>query len=243
MALELKQQLKLSQQLVMTPQLQQAIKLLQLSRMELVDLVREEMVENLARRGGADRIQFRRFPQDPSIEGRLLSEVAAERRMDPLDLSIELLMVGSPSIVSFNMHEKDIETFMTQPWTMTSSDGDLVPWGEGVPHPRSYGSFPRKIREYVVERGVIDLAFAIRSMTSLPAQVYRIPDRGLIQEGVAADVVVFDLARTREMGTYTDPHQLAEGMVHVFVNGQAAIRDGEFTGVLAGQVLRKELRR
>jgi N-acyl-D-amino-acid deacylase len=204
--------------------------------------IREEMVDNLARRGGADRIQFRRFPQDPSIEGRLLSEVATERRMDPLDLSIELLLVGSPAIVSFNMHEKDIETFMVQPWTMTSSDGDLVPWGEGVPHPRSYGSFPRKIREYVVERGVIDLAFAIRSMTSLPAQVYRIPDRGLIREGMAADIVVFDLARTREKGTFTDPHQLAEGMVHVFVNGQAAIRDGEFTGVLAGKVLRKELR-
>jgi len=113
---------------------------------------------------------------------------------------------------------------------------------EGVPHPRSYGSFPRKIREYVVERGVIDLAFAIRSMTSLPAQVYRIPDRGLLQEGMAADVVIFDLGRVREKGTFTEPHQLAEGMVHVFVNGQAAIRDGEFTGVLAGKVLRKAVR-
>jgi N-acyl-D-amino-acid deacylase len=204
--------------------------------------IREEMVENLARRGGADRIQFRRFPEDPSIEGRLLSDVAAERGMHPLDLSIDLLKIGGPAIVSFNMHEKDIETFMVQPWTMTSSDGDLVPWGEGVPHPRSYGSFPRKIREYVVERGVIDLAFAIRSMTSLPAQVYRIPDRGILREGMAADVVVFDLARVREKGTYTEPHQLAEGMVHVFVNGRAAMRDGEFTGVLAGEVLRKVVR-
>jgi len=79
-------------------------------------------------------------------------------------------------------------------------------------------------------------------MTSLPAQVYRIPDRGLIREGMAADVVVFDLAKTREMGTFTEPHQLAEGMVHVFVNGRAAIRDGEFTGVLAGEVLRKAIR-
>ena len=122
---------------------------------------------------------------------------------------------------------------------MASSDGDLVTWMEGVPHPRSYGSFPRKIREYVLERGVIDLAFAIRSMTSLPAQVYRIPDRGLLREGMAADVVVFDLETTREKGTFTKPHQLAEGMVHVFVNGQAAIRDREFTGVLAGKVLRK----
>jgi len=205
--------------------------------------IREEMVENLARRGGADRIQFRRFAEDPSIEGRLLSEVADERGMDPIDLSIELIKLGGPGIVSFNMHEKDIETFMVQPWTMTSSDGDLVPWMEGVPHPRSYGSFPRKIREYVVERGVVDLPFAIRSMTSLPAQVYRIPDRGQIREGMAADVVVFDLAKTREMGTFTEPHQLAEGMVHVFVNGKAAIRDGAFTGVLAGQVLRKTVRK
>ena len=162
--------------------------------------------------------------------------------MEPLNLAIELIEAGSPGIVSFNMHEKDIETFMAQPWTMTSSDGDLVPWMEGVPHPRSYGSFPRKIREYVVERGIIDLAFAIRSMTSLPAQVYRIPDRGLLRKGMAADVVVFDLEKTREKGTFTEPHQLAEGMVHIFVNGQAAMLDGEFTGVLAGKVLQKEVR-
>jgi N-acyl-D-aspartate/D-glutamate deacylase len=203
--------------------------------------IREEMVKNLARRGGADRIQFRRFREDPSIEGRLLSDVAAERGMDPLDLAIDLFMVGSPAIVSFNMNEKDIATFMVQPWTMTSSDGDLVPWMEGVPHPRSYGAFPRKIRHYVLEEGVIDLPFAIRSMTSLPAQVYRIPDRGLLREGMAADVVVFDLATVRDKATFTEPHQLSEGMVHVFVNGQAAIRDREFTGVLAGKVLQKAL--
>lgn len=203
--------------------------------------IREEMVENLARRGGADRIQFRRFVQDPSIEGRLLSDVAAERGMDPIDQSIEFFKVGSPGIVSFNMHEKDIATFMTQPWTMTSSDGDLVTWMEGVPHPRSYGSFPRKIRHYVLDEDIIGLAFAIRSMTSLPAQVYRIPDRGLLREGMAADVVVFDLETIRDKATFTEPHQLSEGMVHVFVNGQAAIRDREFTGVLAGEVLRKRL--
>jgi N-acyl-D-amino-acid deacylase len=203
--------------------------------------IREEMVENLARRGGADRIQFRRFVQDTSIEGRLLSDVATERGMDPLDLAIEFFKVGSPTIVSFNMHDNDIATFMTQRWTMTSSDGSLVTWMEGVPHPRSYGSFPRKIRHYALDEGIIDLAFAIRSMTSLPAQVYRIPDRGLLREGLAADVVVFDLATIRDKATFTEPHQLSEGMVHVFVNGQAAIMDGEFTGVLAGEVLRKRL--
>lgn len=202
--------------------------------------IRTEMVENLARRGGAERIQLHGLREDPSIAGRLLSDVAAERGMDPIDLSIEFFRTGSPGIVSFNMHEKDIRTFMVQPWTMTSSDGDLVPWMEGVPHPRGYGAFSRKIRHYVLDEGIVDLAFAVRSMTSLPALVYRIPDRGRLREGMAADVVVFDLDDIRDKATFTDPHQLSEGMVHVFVNGRAAVRDREFTGVMAGKVLRKE---
>jgi len=153
--------------------------------------IRTEMVENLARRGGADRIQFRRHRPDPTIEGRLLSDVAKERGVDPIDLSIDLLREGSPGIVSFNMHDEDIATFMIQPWTMTASDGSLERWMVGVPHPRAYGAFPRKLRHYALDEAVIDLSFAIRSMTSLPAQVYRIPDRGVIKEGMAADVVVF----------------------------------------------------
>lgn len=205
-----------------------------------LSLIRAEMVENLARRGGAERIQLHGSRQDPSIAGRRLSEVAQERGMDPIDLSIEFFRTSSPGIVSFNMHDGDIRTFMIQPWTMTSSDGDLVPWMEGVPHPRGYGAFPRKIRHYALDEGVVDLAFAIRSMTSLPALVYRIPDRGLLKEGMAADVVVFELDGVRDRATFTEPHQLSEGMVHVFVNGRAAIRDGEFTGDLAGRVLRKE---
>ena len=110
--------------------------------------IRAEMVGNLARRGGADRIQFRRYSQDETLEGRLLSDVAAERGVDPIDLSLEFFETGSPSIVSFNMSEDDVRAFMSQPWTMTASDGDLVPWEVGVPHPRSYGTFPRKLGFY-----------------------------------------------------------------------------------------------
>lgn len=207
---------------------------------ETLARIREAMVENLARRGGADRIQFRRFRPDPSIEGRLLSDLAAERGQDPIETAIDLFREGSPGIVSFNMHPRDIRTFMTQPWTMTSSDGDLEPWMEGVPHPRSYGAFSRKIAHYVKEEGVVSLPFAIRSMTSLPAQVYRLPGRGLLREGMVGDLVVFDLERVEDKATFTEPHQLSEGMVHVFVNGRAAVRDGEFTGVLAGRTLVKE---
>ncbi len=210
-----------------------------LNRPETFARIREEMVENLARRGGADRIQFRRAVFDESLEGRLLSDVAAERGEDPVDAAARLLRQGSVSIISYNMHEDDVRTLMVQPWNMTSSDGGLATMGEGVPHPRSYGVFSRKIRYYVVEEGVVDLAAAVRSMTSLPAQVFGMPDRGMIREGAYADIVVFDLARVNDPATYTEPHQIAEGMVEVFVNGEAALSRGELTGLLSGRVVRR----
>jgi len=94
----------------------------------------------------------------------------------------------------------------------------------------------------VKEKGVVNLEHAIRSMTSLPAQVFGMPDRGMLKPGMAADIVIFDLNAVRDLAEYTDPHQYAEGMIHVFVNGQAAIRDGSFTGTRAGRVLRKQTR-
>jgi N-acyl-D-aspartate/D-glutamate deacylase len=201
--------------------------------------IRQDMVENLDRRAGADHIQFRRYRPDPSIEGRLLSDLAREQGRHPVDVAVDIIKNGSASIVSFNMDDDDVETLMVQPWTMTSSDGDLVPWMEGVPHPRSYGAFPRKIRMYVKEKGVVTLEEAVRSMTSLPALVYDMPDRGVLRAGAAADVVVFDLAKVKDTSDYTAPHQLAEGMVWVFVNGQAAVRDGAFTDAMSGRVLQK----
>ena len=201
--------------------------------------IRAEMAENLRRRAGAERIQFRRVVEDPSIEGLTLAHVARDRNTDPVDVAIALIEAGSPAIVSFGMLEDDVRAFMKQPWTMTASDGDLVPMGEGVPHPRVYGTFARKIRRYVVEEHVVRLEDAVRSMTSLPAQVFRMKDRGVLRAGAFADVVVFDLARVCDTATYDKPHQLAEGMVHVFVNGRAAIADGALTTERAGRVLRR----
>ena len=195
------------------------------------------MADNLARRGGADRIQFRRVYFDETIEGKLLSDVADEREQEALDVAIEMISRGGASIISFNMFRDDLETLMIQPWTMTSSDGGLVPWMEGVPHPRSYGAFPRKIRKYVLEDQLVGLAEAVRSMTGLPAQVFRIEGRGLLRVGSHADLLVFDLARINDPGTFTDPHQLAEGMVEVFVDGEAAMIDGQFTGTKAGKII------
>ena len=202
--------------------------------------IREEMEANLARRGGADRLQFRRFRPDPSIEGRTLEDVAVARSLHPLDAALELIGEGGASVVSFNMNDDDIAAFMIQPWTMTASDGALPEWQVGVPHPRAYGTFPRKLRKYVLDEKTQGLAEAIRSMTSLPADVFGLEGRGRVVLGAVADIVVFDLEEVRDLATYTDPHQLSEGMVHVFVNGTAAIRDGAFTGERAGRVLRRE---
>jgi N-acyl-D-amino-acid deacylase len=204
--------------------------------------IRAEMAENLVRRAGAARIQFRRVLQDPSVEGRTLEAVAAERRLDPLDVALAIFEKGNASVVSFAMDEDDVRTFLREPWVMTASDGDLVPFGQGVPHPRSYGTFSRKIQRYVVDEPVISLEQAIRSMTSLPARVFRIPDRGELRPGAVADIVVFDLAKVRERATYAQPHQLSEGMVHVIVNGRPAITNGAFTGERAGRVLRRDAR-
>ena len=206
---------------------------------ETMARIREGMVDGLRRRGGADRIQFRSYSPDPSIEGRLLSDIARERGQDPIDTAIDIIRGGGAGIVSFNMHDDDVETLMRQPWTITSSDGGLVPMGAGVPHPRNYGAFARKIAVYVKERGTVTLPDAIRSMTSLPAQVFGMSDRGVLRAGSIADIVVFDLDRVRDLAEFSDPHQYSEGMVHVFVNGRAALRDGTFTGVRAGRVLRK----
>lgn len=201
--------------------------------------IRLEMIENLDRRGGGERIRISSFQQKPEYAGQYLSQIAQDLGLEEVDAAIAILEQGSPQIVSFNMHEKDVETLMRQPWVMTASDGGLPVFGSGVPHPRSYGAFTRKIREYAVERETIDLPAAIRSMTHLPASVFQIKDRGILREGAFADIAVFDLAALNDPASFDEPHQLAEGIVHLLVNGQPAIMNGEFTNGLHGQVLKR----
>ncbi|MFB6272086.1 MAG: amidohydrolase family protein [Salinibacter sp.] len=208
-----------------------------LDRDDLRARIRSDMTENLERRGGAGRIQFRSFSPDSSIEGKTLAEVAAERDEEPLTTALHLIEQATPGIVSYNMLDEDVERFMRQPWTMTCSDGGLVARGAGVPHPRNYGAFARKLGRYARDRGVVELGFAVRSMTQLSASVMGLPDRGRLQPGAAADLVVFDLEEIHDPATFRAPHQLSEGMVHVLVNGCLAVHDGTFTGARPGRVL------
>ncbi len=214
--------------------------LVRLGNSETEQQIREEMKANLARRGGAKRIQFRRVSFEPSMEGQRLDETAKAWNVSPIDAALNLLTQGYVGIVSFNMSGEDVRAFMLQPWTMTASDGGLVPWMEGVPHPRSYGAFTEKIERYVRKERVLDLPTAIRSMTSLPSLVYGMEDRGVLVKGAVADIVIFDHEKMMAPATYTSPHQLSEGVVHLFVNGKATIRYQQFTNILAGEVLRKK---
>lgn len=209
---------------------------------ELRPEIREQVKQNIARRGGAETLMISRYSVDPSFEGQRLSALAAKAGVAPDEYALQLLEKGDASLVSFNMSENDIEGIMRQPWTMTCTDGDLVPMQVGKPHPRAYGAFARKLKRYVNERGTVDLATAIRSMTTLPATVFGLKDRGQLRAGAFADVLIFDLAKVNDAATYENPHQIAEGMSDIIVNGELARRDGTFTGALLGRVLRPERR-
>ena len=199
--------------------------------------LRADMLVALERRGGAETLLLSRHRADTSLEGRYLSDLAEEWGLEPIDAALRLLDAGGAGLVSFNMSEEDIAHIMTREWTMGSSDGGLVRPGEGRPHPRFYGAFPRRIARYVRERGVLTLAEAVRGMTSLPATVFRMHDRGQIAPGRIADLLVVDIDEFGDAATYENPHALAEGIVHALVAGVFAIENGDATGALAGRVL------
>jgi N-acyl-D-amino-acid deacylase len=195
------------------------------------------VADNLRRRNGADAILIAFYQTDRSLEGKTLADIAKARGVSPVRAAIDIMTAGNASIVSFNMSEKDIENIMRAPFTMASSDGGLVAPGAGHPHPRDYGAFARRLGVYVRERKVIPIEFAIRSMTSLPAAVFGFTDRGVIRPGAFADVVILDPAAIRDLATYQDPQQLAEGVSDVLVNGVPVRLEGKFTDACPGRVL------
>jgi N-acyl-D-amino-acid deacylase len=200
------------------------------------------VAENLRRRNGPDAVLIASYSADRTLNGKTLTEIAKLKGMTPVQAALDMMAKGNASIVSFNMSEPDIEAIMKSPFTMASSDGGLSAPGQAFPHPRDYGAFARRLAVYVRERKVVPLEFAIRSMTSLPASVFGIVDRGVIRPGAFADVVVFDAARVRDTATYARPQTLAEGVSDVIVNGVPVMLDGAFTDAAPGRVLKKGTR-
>jgi dihydroorotase/N-acyl-D-amino-acid deacylase len=183
-------------------------------------------------------------PQLQPLQGKTLAQIAKERGRDPIDTLMDLLVEDHAYTFCavFGMSEPDVALALKQPWTSvdndsqgTAPDGLL---GKEHPHPRAYGTFPRILRKYVREERLLTLEDAIRKFSSLPAQRMRLTDRGVIKQGLWADLVVFDPATVRDLATFETPNQLSVGMTWVLVNGVPVIADGRMTSALPGKVLR-----
>jgi N-acyl-D-amino-acid deacylase len=193
-----------------------------------------EMRDNLRRRGGDSTLLLINgsAAAQPYI-GKTLKQAAAQKGKPAVEAALEMIRDGlDMGVASFNMTERDIETFMKDPFVMTSSDGSGG-------HPRLYGTYPRKIRRYVLDKPVITMQRMIQASSQQVADVYGIRERGAIRAGYFADVIVFDPRTVREQATYEEPERLSTGMRFVLVNGQIAVSDGNPTGVMAGKGLRK----
>jgi len=195
-------------------------------------------------RGGGDlaRVQFSRVPWDRTLEGRTLGDWADRRGLARTPehgaaLVLEAMLNGGGNAIYHVLDEGDVRRIMAHPMTMIASDGRLSQPGDGHPHPRAYGTFPRVLGEYVRTQGVLTLPQAIAKMTRLPAARLGLTDRGVVREGAYADLVVFDAATVRDASTFTEPHQYPVGIRTVLVNGEVAVEDGRTTGVRAGRVI------
>ncbi len=211
--------------------------------------IRRDLVDHInAERGGDPAtIVAAHCAFDATRNGKSLADMLAEQGRavtveQAAEVAMELQAQGGCQGVFHSMSEDDVQRVMRHPMTMISSDGGIPDPGVGVPHPRNYGAFARVLARYVRERHVLSFAEAVRKMTSLPARRLGLKDRGILRVGAFADLSVLDPATIQDRATFADPHQYAEGVRHVFVNGQAVLRDGALTGARPGRVLRASRR-
>jgi len=200
--------------------------------------IRSELVAKLA---GSSRIQLVSCSYNPQWIGKSLEEVAASEQVELADLVITIQTNGGASVINFGMSEDDMRMAMPLAWVATASDGNAKVPSSSMPHPRSFGTFPRKIGRYAIGEKVMSLAAAIRSCSGLPAEILGLPDRGQIVPQLAADLVVFDPNRFLDQATYDEPYLPTLGIKHVLVDGGLAVYEGQPTGLLAGRALRKPM--
>lgn len=213
------------------------------------DSVRQGTIYNIVKdRTGGDlnRIQFAKIPWQPDLEGKTLHDWLLMREKDPTpdngaDLIIEAQAKGGGAAVYHVMDQGDVDRIMQHPQTMIASDAQIAFFEEGQPHPRWYGTFPRVLGHYVRERGVLSLKEAIHKMTRMPADRLGLSERGRVEAGAFADLVIFDPATVVDKATFEQPHQYPVGLPYVLVNGQLAVDEGTFQKQRVGMVLRSEV--
>ena len=178
------------------------------------------------------------------LQGKTIAEIAKMRSEDPKDAIFDLLIEDNAyTYVSvMGMQQADVSLALIQPWVSIDNDSEGTSLegllGQGHPHPRAYGTFPRILKKYVHDEKLLTLPDAIRKFSSLPAQRMGLADRGVLKLGMWADVVVFDPETVHDLATFENPNQLSVGMDYVLVNGVAVVEDGKMTNALPGKVLR-----
>lgn len=213
----------------------------------LRDSIKAGIMYNLVNdRGGGDlrRVQFSRFNWKPELEGKTLYDWAIAEGKEPnIETGAELVIAAQlhrgAQCIFHAMDEQDVRRIMQHPFSMVASDGRLSTPGNGHPHPRAYGTFPRVLGHYSRDEGVIPLEEGVRKMTSLPAQRIGLSYRGVIKEGNYADITIFNPETVIDESTFEDPHRYPSGIEYVIINGNLAVDGGVFQHILTGKVLRK----
>lgn len=201
--------------------------------------VRAAVEGYLGGRKGGESIQVARYGKRSTWQGKRLSQIADGEGKTATDIVMEIEANGGAGVVHFSMAEEDMRLYMRQPYVATASDGSTHLPGDTVPHPRSYGTFPRKVGRFAIEEERMPVAQAIRSASGLPADILGLRERGYLRPGHFADVVLLDPKTFRDTATFEKPHQYATGVRWLWVNGVAVIEDGKETGARGGRALRK----
>jgi N-acyl-D-amino-acid deacylase len=222
---------------------QEVLKRLQTASMRS-ELRKETARIILEERGGGDpqNVQIARCDWDPSLAGKRLGDVTKGRGLEvtienAAETALWLVERGGCQGIFHAIDEEDLQRILKHPATMIGSDGEVPIFGNASPHPRSYGTFARVLGRYVRDLKTITLEDAVRKMSSFPAQRIGLADRGVLREGLKADLAIFDPATVRDLATFERPHRYAEGVAYVIVNGQVAFEGGQMTAARPGRVL------
>jgi len=191
-----------------------------------------------AQLAGLEKILITYCKARREVEGKSIAEISKEWSVPPARVVVDLLLESEEavSMVVFHISEDDIRRVVAHRCSTICTDGLLI----GNPHPRAYGAFPRVLRRYVIEEKLLTLESAIRKMTSVPASIFGLRDRGIVREGTFADLVIFNPQRILDTATYENPRQFAGGIRYVIVNGQVVLREGRFSEARPGRALRRE---
>jgi len=198
--------------------------------------IRKEVAEKLAE---TNKIMIASFKPRRDWVGKSIVQIAESEQRDAADIVLEIETEGGASVVNFSMNEEDVRMAMRLPWVATASDGGAKIPSADRPHPRSFGTFPRKIGRYAKELSMLSVSAAVRSASGLPADIIGLNDRGYVRAGLVADITVFDPEAFTDTATFEEPYHAPTGLKYVFVAGIPAVYEGQASGALTGRALRK----